>query len=465
MNSLTFTIVIHNHQPTGNWDVVFRKACDRCYLPFLDVLRRHPWFRCGMHFSGCLLEWAEDNCPVLLQRLGELLDRGQVELLGGGMYEPILTMLPERARRGQIGDFSAYLRDRFGTSIEGAWVPERVWEQSLAHTLAQSGIRYTVLDDAHFEAAGLRREDISGYFLTEDQGELLRVFASDQNLRYHIPFHEPRKTIEYLRELSRNTDPAAVCYGDDGEKFGLWPETYELCYEEGWLESFMEALRRSGDWLQLKKPSEVLSEVEPAGKIYLPDASYREMMEWSLPVGAQVELEKEKENTESAGGNRSSPRFKGGTWRNFRVRYAESAAMYGRMMEASRLVDRLPHEDEAAAAARGELYRGQCNCAYWHGVFGGLYLPHLRRAIYGRLIASTRQCEHILGEPEGIQEADFDMDGRRELKLNGTTTAAYLKPSLGGRCYGGDKPVRYEMQAAGGISPATHREPRPKQQG
>ena len=151
------------------------------------------------------------------------------------------------------------LRDRFGVSVDGAWVPERVWEQSLAHTLAQSGLRYTVLDDAHFEAAGLRHEDISGYFLTEEQGELLKVFASDENLRYHIPFREPQKTIDYLRGLARNTEHAAVCYGDDGEKFGLWPGTYELCYEEGWLESFMEALRRSGDWLQLKKPSETCS--------------------------------------------------------------------------------------------------------------------------------------------------------------------------------------------------------------
>ena len=61
------------------------------------------------------------------------------------------------------------------------------------------------------------------------------------------------------------------------------------------------------------------------------------------------------------------------------ARYPESDEMYARMLGISRRL--------AAAAARGvadpdyleiarrELYRGQCNCPYWHGAFGGLYLP------------------------------------------------------------------------------------------
>ena len=44
--------------------------------------------------------------------------------------------------------------------------------------------------------------------------------------------------------------------------------------------------------------------------------------------------------------------------------------------------------------AREALYRGQCNCPYWHGAFGGIYLPHLRHAIYNQLIA----CDDLLDQ-------------------------------------------------------------------
>ena len=45
-------------------------------------------------------------------------------------------------------------------------------------------------------------------------------------------------------------------------------------------------------------------------------------------------------------------------------------------------------------SARRALYRGQCNCPYWHGAFGGIYLPHLRNAIYNQLIACDNLLDH-----------------------------------------------------------------------
>jgi alpha-amylase len=60
--------------------------------------------------------------------------------------------------------------------------------------------------------------------------------------------------------------------------------------------------------------------------------------------------------------------------------------MYAKACEVSDLVERAGADSEA----RRELYRGQCNCSYWHGVFGGLYLGHLRFAVYKHLLAAER---------------------------------------------------------------------------
>ncbi len=35
---------------------------------------------------------------------------------------------------------------------------------------------------------------------------------------------------------------AVVVFGDDGEKFGTWPETKKHVYDDGWLARFFDAL-------------------------------------------------------------------------------------------------------------------------------------------------------------------------------------------------------------------------------
>src|SRR3990172_7053643 len=89
---LYFLFGIHNHQPVGNFDEVIRDALDRAYFPFLQLMREFPDIRFTVHTSGTLLSLLESSRPAYLDLPGELVDRGQVELLGGGLYEPILSM-------------------------------------------------------------------------------------------------------------------------------------------------------------------------------------------------------------------------------------------------------------------------------------------------------------------------------------------------------------------------------------
>ena len=82
------------------------------------------------------------------------------------------------------------------------WVPERVWEQHLVSAIAEAGIEYTILDDFHFQRAGVTGDDLFGYYLTEDEGRLLKIFPGSETLRYTIPFQEPHATYEFLRRLA-----------------------------------------------------------------------------------------------------------------------------------------------------------------------------------------------------------------------------------------------------------------------
>jgi len=434
MKTVRFVMALHNHQPVGNFHEVFEKACAKAYRPFLDIADRFPEIRMVLHYSGPLFEWLQHHDRELIERLKNGAAGNRFELLGGGFSEPILTMVNDRDLSGQIDLFRRSLRNRCGVETRGIWLPERVWEPRLASALPDAGVEYTVVDDFHFRCAGLRAEDLRGYYLTEDRGRLLRVFSGSEFLRYAIPFQDPDKTIEYLREIASEDGRNVVVYADDGEKFGLWPETHKHVYEKGWLARFFEVLYENRDWIRFDTFADVVDQVPPCGRIYLPEASYREMTEWALPTNVLENLEDLLVALDDARlKERTRPFMRGGFWRNFKTKYVEANQMYARMMEVSRLLaERSGARD--APRARRELYRGQCNCAYWHGVFGGLYMPFLRFEVYRRLLAAEKLLQRKAARP-GREIEDFDFDGRPEVKLHNAKLAAYLKPDRGGALY------------------------------
>jgi len=436
MSKVAFALVIHSHQPVGNFDHVFHMAYEQSYLPFLEEFERHPRLKATLHYSGCLLEWIEQAHPEYFDRLRALCKSGRVEMMGGGFYEPIFTMIPDAHKAGQLRMMQEYVSKHFGQRPRGAWLPERVWEQSLTTPLARAGVEYIVLDDFHFKNAGLSEEELTGCFLTEDQGNILRIFASCELLRYYIPFQEPEKTVEYLRGFAGAEPKACIVYGDDGEKFGIWPETYKHVYEDGWLRKFFAALEKNADWLEFVTLSEAVDGIPPAGKIYLPDASYREMTEWALPTATLTLYEQTIEKLKETDVYDDVKRFlRGGFWRNFKVKYPESNRMYGRMLAVGRRIEEMPSGHELCSRATRELYRAQCNCGYWHGVFGGLYLPHLRSAVYAHLIRAQRLADEARHGKEDwldVSELDLDLDGWKEIELSTMHLVVCLKPSSGG---------------------------------
>ncbi len=444
--SVRLVLTFHNHQPVGNFDGVFEQAYRDSYLPFLDVMQDYPEIPFGLHTSGSLLEWLEPNHPEYIERLRSMVASSQVEIIGGAFYEPILANIPRRDRIGQIQTYTQHLNHLFHTNVRGMWLPERVWEQSFASDIAAAGIQYTIIDDYHFRCAGIPQNELAGYYVTEDEGRLLFVFPDSEKLRYLVPFSKPEQCIEYLKEVASQHDNAVIVFGDDGEKFGSWPETYKHVYEDRWLRKFLDLLRQNESWLQVTTPSGVLDHVAPIGRCYLPDASYREMTEWVLPPAAQKEfVSLTRMNADDVDWQRLVRFTRGGFWRNFRTRYPESHEMYARMIEVSnrlgaKLADPLLSDDERESLldARTHLYRGQCNCSYWHGAFGGLYLPHLRNAVYRELIEADTILESVGREPGAwvdVSTADYNLDARLELKLSNHRLVAWLSPATGGHLY------------------------------
>ncbi len=230
--------------------------------------------------------------------------------------------------------------------------------------------------------------------------------------------------MAWLEDLARQGRRAAI-YFDDIEKFGIWPETFEWVYEKAWLTQFVEGVLAS-DLIQTDSFANYHARERTRGIVYLPTTSYIEMNEWTLPAPRAAMLHA-LVNAEKAAGRfeQHKPFLRGGIWRNFMSRYAEANWMHKRMLGVSQRLAALPPA-QRSAAMQEHLHRAQANDAYWHGLFGGLYLPHLRRAVWHNLLGLEAALASVAA-PAADEACDLDCDGRLELALRNSDVLAYVR--------------------------------------
>jgi len=433
---IDFVFGIHCHQPVGNFEHVFEEAYQSSYLPFINIFKKHPTIKLTFHYSGILLKWFEKKHPEFLVLLKEMLDSGQAEVIGGGFYEPILPSIPEQDQINQLRFMSAFLKEKFGYRAKGTWLAERVWEPHLARILNYMGVEYTLVDDHHFRIAGLKEEEIYGYFTTEEEGLSVNIFPINERLRYLIPFKNVEQILEFFRansERIKDEKSILLTLVDDGEKFGVWPGTHKWVYEEGWLEKFLFSLEQNS-WIRTLTLSEAVQRHISRGIIYLPPASYKEMLEWS-----------------------------GGFWRNFLVKYPEANNLHKKMLFVSSKVKKIEEfaSDRVLREARDELMQGQCNDAYWHGIFGGLYLNYLRSACYTHLIRAESIAEKEMNQGRenwlSVEETDFNKDGKPEVLISSRLLNVYVSPFSGGQIF----EIDYKGEPYFNITDTLSRRPEP----
>jgi len=398
--SIYLALGIHNHQPVGNPSSIFEQTFKSAYEPFLKLLAKHPKVKVSMHYSGLLLQWLVEKHPEYANKLKDLNNKGQIELLTGGFYEPIISAIPDRDKIGQIGKLTKYIEEKFSFTPKGLWLTERIWEPHLPKALAEAGVEYTILDESHFQ-----KKDVLGYYVTEEQGYTTAVFPINFDLRRAIPYKPVNEVLELIKESATEEGNGLICFADDGEKFGAWPDTYKSVYDKGWLEKFFEKIA-STPWIKITSFSEYRKKFPPLGRLYIPACSYPEMNEWA-----------------------------DGMWRNFLVKYPEANNLHKKQLYVSQKVEKVK-ELEIKTRAQEDLWRGQTNDAYWHGLFGGLYLPHLRNSVYMYLIKSESLVDRYLhrgGPWLDVEISDIDKDLRDEVLINSDKLNLYLRPTQGGQ--------------------------------
>jgi len=435
--SADFIFGLHFHQPVGNFDWILENAYQDAYKPLIDTFKKHKSLKLNLHISSPLLDFFKTEHPEFITAIKEEVEKGRIEMMGGGFYEPVLSSIPKRDIHGQLRKMEDFLRNNFNTNSRGIWLTERVWEPHLPSLLKGTNAEYLAVDDTHFIQAGFLPEKLTGYYLTEDAGNTLGIFIISKTLRYYIPFRPVSEVIGKFREYSEKFNNPLLCMLDDGEKFGVWPNTKEWVHGKGWLERFFKALDDNSSWLKMRTLSEYFDGNMPLGRAYLPSCQYYEMLQWAMPAEGALKVDSIKDKLkENNLFEETDPYITGGIWKNYFAKYPESNYANKKMLYLS---DKLNKEKDIITkkeleTALDHLYKSQCNCSYWHGVFGGIYLPHLRQAVHMNLNKTLNVLDKAEHKGSFIEYfvKDIDCDKSSELIINSDKLFLCVSPSKGG---------------------------------
>jgi hypothetical protein len=372
----------HAHLPPGPWDAEFEELYSAVLKPLVTALNSRPDIHAVLHFSGPLLEKLEQKKREIFLLIGDLVSRRQIELLGGGFYEPPLSLLPLADKIGQIEMFTTYVRRRFGKKPQGCCLPFGVWEESFAGLLNSCGMLYTFLDAAQFRAAGIDGEELFVPWITEDQGKLITVFPVFSSLE-EIPVSGgkgERLAAAVFPRFSRENREENVTDFFDVLSRGLEEKRFELCLPG-------KVLRLLGGTLK---------------RTYFPGS----------PSAA------------------FSPR-------RFLTRHAEANGIYSKMYFVHTLINQLRGDKSRKQAAREELWKAQRADIFSRGgdetlTFGpggDIACHETRHSVYRALLSSEKITKEKGNCPPPLLAFDFDLDGQPEYLLQDKNINCYIRTS------------------------------------
>ncbi len=419
----------HNHLSISAADRDFSYRYENLYKPLLKLLNEYEDIHSVIHHSGVVLEWIESNHPEYFILLKELVKRKQIEMLGGGFYEPVFSIIPNSDKLGQIEKLTTYIRAQFGRRPRGAWIPEMVWEPNLAYTLRNSGMEYTILNDSQFLLSGLDKSEIYRPVIVEEQGKLLTVFPNSMELLKTVVTGSPQDVIDKIKAISISVDnPVIVLIFNDDFILGRM-EQHGSEWVIDWIKRFFEEIAKNKDWLEPVLPLLYLKDIYPLEKVYIPESSYVEMAYWSLEKERQRDYIVAREELKKI--KNGEVFLRGGFFKQFLSKYRDINFLYSRMIHTHLLVNQIRGDKYKKRSAQNELWKGQCNSVYWHGKDSGIYDNKLRKNAYRSFIEAEKVARTGNGFLPSIIVTDFDMDGCMEYLYQGKFINAFIH-SVGG---------------------------------
>lgn len=375
----------------------FSENYQTVYKPLISFLYSHPKFKFTFSFTGEQLAWYKKNCPEFLKVLGELNSRRQIEILGGGYYNPIFPLLYPMDRTGQIEKLSSEIRDLIGKRPRGISLFASSWESSLISTFQSCGMEYAILDSSLIPPS----KQLYLPIITADKGKTLCIFPSfsnfepDENI---TPSAYLKNIISAIKKVSKENIP----FSEVDERtvtVDLGKHLTGRLLKSGWIEDFLEELENSySGTIELSLPLTCRRESASFVQSYIPAGISSKISLWALIPFTAVQ-NKEK--------------FPLTIYDLFRT-YPRHQALYNRMLYVSMLLNQCHGDKMRKKAAREKLWESQEGKAFIYSPSEAEFNSKRRFLAYKSLAEAEKLIREAEDFTESITAFDYNCDGNDE---------------------------------------------------
>jgi hypothetical protein len=407
-NKINLILGSHKHIPFGAGDDEFERTYEKKLKPFISTLYKYPKIQAVLHYSGVLLHWIERYHSEFLMLIEDMVSRKQVEILGGGFYEPMMPLIPLQDKIGQVELLTTYLRKQFGKRPQGCWLPALAWEQNMVSPLCACGMGYTFLDEEQFRQAGLGGRDLFFPCISEDQGKIITIFPLSKFLKNEFAQKKASPVLNGLAEKM----PA------EGEwTVSVFPEHLFTKEDSPALEytfhEFFDELSQCESFVNFTSPGKFYRGLQGLQKAYFPDSLGADSFGADLP-GENSPAEKKSPRS------RTLPR-------RFLIDFPEANGIYSKMIFTHVLINQLRGDKSRKRTAREALWKAQsCDVFYLPEEYG-IDCHSVRNAAYKALLDAERICREKGSFIPSLMNFDFDMDGVGEYLFQDTKLNCYIR--------------------------------------
>ncbi len=383
----------------------FENTYNNTLKKIISFLFNHPNVCFTFYFPGPILEWLEKNHAEFITLLSDLVNRKQVEILGGGFYEPIFPLIMPVDRVGQIEMNTTYVRKQIGKKPRGIFLGDTVWDPSLISSFKTCGMEFVILNGSLIP----ENEPEGKNLIVEDMGKTLTVIPYHQPILDFTQLPDSQKILEKVKKLSESKNNAL--YLNDNHLYFTSFSVNELSIllETNWFETFCNLIE-SSPLFDFSYPSLYLKNNSDCIRSFVPAGCPPEIQKWTSKPFLE---EKQKQTSTNI--------------KNFLYTYQEVQYLYSRMMYVSLNVSQCRGDKVRKKSAREFLWKAQTQESYWFLGDSGIGCEEIRQNAYKNLLTAEKYVRETNASlTDSALSFDYDMDGQKEYIIHQNDYNAFI---------------------------------------
>lgn len=365
------------------------------YKNLANFFYHHSFAKISIFFPGALLSWIEHSHPEFIDIFSKLAARQQVEILGGGYYNPLLPTIFPMDRSGQVEYLTSEIRSNFVKHPRGVVLLDSVWENTLVPSLQNVGMEYVLLDKSLMKD----NSEFVPYILTE-KGKSIKVIL--QNNEY-IPdsYVSPKDFLSILVKIADKDDDFEEDKSEKIVSIKIDEKTFSDLYHNQWFEQLYSIVDTDfADKICILNPLEYLKKCCEYIPAYIPsgiDSKY------NVP-----------------------------TVFDYLYKSPRSKALYNRMLHISMLLSQCKGDKARKNSARENLWIAQTGEVYLYNKNcdkESFFNSKIRQYAYRNLSEAEKMIRESTNYKESLTMYDYNGDGHNEYicSMNYFTACISLK--------------------------------------